>query len=266
MTEYIWSPHWHAAIVDDHLVVRAGADMELETGPLSLAAQHKALLWQNEESVARPSEASECQDLFDQFVTLGALQPNISSLSTKIMLRWLGMPIPLLESFLSQEDFLFQPTSIAATTVPLEVAIRTTYTWSETLEAIREWQPHPHLFVDVAYHHTISVGPFVVPGETACIGCLGGRIRQRWRDNPPVSAPLITSRTLLLAGFLSDACARITTGTVPYINAVMTWDSEEGTAMQERVYRVPGCIFCDDKARAGRIDYLHNGITRTLLP
>jgi len=34
----------------------------------------------------------------------------------------------------------------------------------------------PHLFIDLAYNHTISFGPMVFPGETACMGCFIGRI------------------------------------------------------------------------------------------
>lgn len=107
----------------------------------------------------------------------------------------------------------------------------------------------PHLFVDLAYHHTISIGPLVWPGETACIGCLGGRIRQAWGDPPPPPAPRAVEHAPLAAAVVRTELLRFRErGNCPsLVERATVIDLETLTTRSEKVFRLPWCPFCFPK-------------------
>ena len=49
----------------------------------------------------------------------------------------------------------------------------------------------PHLYVDLAYSNTISIGPLVYKNDTACLGCYIGRLAKNWGDMVPADEPQI---------------------------------------------------------------------------
>ncbi|HZS37851.1 MAG TPA: hypothetical protein VFF06_13530 [Polyangia bacterium] len=104
----------------------------------------------------------------------------------------------------------------------------------------------PHLFVDVAYHHTLSLGPLVWPGETACLGCYGGRIRHVWGDPEPPRAPLAAAHAPLIAALVVEQLRQFAaTGSCPaLVERAVAFNLPSLETRAERVHRLPWCPFC----------------------
>jgi bacteriocin biosynthesis cyclodehydratase domain-containing protein len=104
----------------------------------------------------------------------------------------------------------------------------------------------PHLFVDLAFQHTLSLGPLVWPGETACIGCLAGRIAAVWGDPPPPPAPAAgTARELVAALVLERLRQFASVGTCPsLVERAVAIDLTTLETRSDRVHRLPWCPDC----------------------
>lgn len=104
----------------------------------------------------------------------------------------------------------------------------------------------PHLFVDVAYHHTLSLGPLVWPGETACLGCYAGRIRHAWGDPEPPPEPLAAGHAPLIAALVVEQLAQFqSTGSCPsLVERAIAFNLPRLSTRSERVHRLPWCPYC----------------------
>jgi bacteriocin biosynthesis cyclodehydratase domain-containing protein len=104
----------------------------------------------------------------------------------------------------------------------------------------------PHLFVDLAYHHTISIGPLVWPGETACLGCLTGRIRHTWGDPEPPPAPRASAHAGLAAALVLEQLREFRrSGSCPtLVERTVSLNPSTLETRSERVHRLPWCPFC----------------------
>jgi bacteriocin biosynthesis cyclodehydratase domain-containing protein len=104
----------------------------------------------------------------------------------------------------------------------------------------------PHLLVDLAYHHTLSIGPLVWPGDTACLGCFGGRIRHLWGDPTPPAAPRALAALPLAASLVqTELDVFRERGSCPaLVERAVVLDLETLTTRVERVHRLPWCPFC----------------------
>lgn len=59
----------------------------------------------------------------------------------------------------------------------LAVLVRTNSTYANCFKKTKYQSiAKPHPLVHLAFHHTLSLGPLVFPGETACVACLQGRV------------------------------------------------------------------------------------------
>lgn len=104
----------------------------------------------------------------------------------------------------------------------------------------------PYLFVDTAFDHTISVGPFVVPGETACMTCFAGRLTRAWGDITPPSNPRMGNRALLCAAIILEAIENFREkGVCPaYIERVWSLDVTSMKTTSEKLFKLPWCTTC----------------------
>lgn len=105
-----------------------------------------------------------------------------------------GDPVPGFTSTLARlcrdhgwPELLINPTESA----DLTVVVRSTGSLARTAELGRELlrAERIHLLCDLAAARTVAIGPFVVPGHTACLGCLAGRLGTRWGDAPAPPRP-----------------------------------------------------------------------------
>ena len=109
----------------------------------------------------------------------------------------------------------------------------------------------PHLLVDLAYHHTISIGPLVFPGETACLACLEGRLSTRWGDEPPPPLTTMADDEAGLAGELaSTELAKIAGGDTSLCNATVAWDLRSRSTTTSQLLKVALCPVCTRSAPA----------------
>jgi hypothetical protein len=136
-------------------------------------------------------------------------------------------------------------TSATSEIRPLSVIVRAGGSLIEAAERAAGLRG-PQLFVDVAYHHTVSLGPLVWPGETACLSCLAGRIRHAWGDPEPPLEPRASLRVELIAALIAEQLRVFAeTGTCTALVArTVSIDLETLSTRSERVHRLPWCPSC----------------------
>lgn len=104
----------------------------------------------------------------------------------------------------------------------------------------------PHLLIDAAYHHTFSIGPLVVPGDTACLACLAGRIGYRWGDPPAPERPAVQRNLALLAEIAALEVGKVAAGDLGLAGQTVAYDFERRRVITGSVYKLPWCPVCGD--------------------
>ena len=104
----------------------------------------------------------------------------------------------------------------------------------------------PHLFIDLAYCNTISIGPLVYKGETACLSCFVGRLATRWGDPPPPEEPYASTKTELIVALIQEKVEEyLTYGNCPdLINNVWSFNTKHFSATFDGVHKLPWCPVC----------------------
>ncbi len=97
--------------------------------------------------------------------------------------RWVGVRHERIERLLNffTKNAKHLALSLDRTPPDLLIIVRTSGRLAQVMEDY-EKITSPHLFVDIAYDHTLSLGPLVFVGETACLGCFLGRVTRNWGD------------------------------------------------------------------------------------
>jgi hypothetical protein len=234
-------PAWHAQVRDEGLVVYAGADLAylipdlLRAVAVALAGLFEPVL----RGVARTVDESRLGEPVRRHVaqlrTLGALRPaglpNDDAKPMGVGTRVVGeAPAGLVERLPHDED------------PDLLLVVRTTGTLVDLIEVARETTV-PHLLLDLAYHHTAAVGPFVVPGAGACLACLAVRAGRRWGDPPPPPRPGAVSQDFPISLAL-QAIKNIRNGSLALLDAVVTVNLDEFTTTRESVLPAADCEIC----------------------
>jgi hypothetical protein len=242
-------PAWHAQVRDEGLVVYAGADLAylIPDLPRAVAVALAGLFEPVLRGVARTVDESRLGEPVRRHVaqlrTLGALRPaGLPSGDAKPMgvgTRVVGeAPAGLAERLPHDED------------PDLLLVVRTTGTLADLVEVARETTV-PHLLLDLAYHHTAAVGPFVVPGAGACLACLAVRAGRRWGDPPPPPRPGALRHDFPISLAL-QAIQNIRGGSLALLDAVVTVDLDEFTTTRESVLPAADCEICP-KVQFGRV-------------
>lgn len=235
--EFRWSPSWRVERNDQALTVTAGADLAYTVGDLTEAEDRELATYLSGDAVVRP--AAQHSALFDQLVTIGVLEPVFPEDLLCLAIAWAGDELPGLVEEMQSSFCDSDPRE-----VDVVLVVRTNATWSQTLDALTGVAERPYLFVDLAYHHTFSIGPLAIPGSTACAGCLAGRIRERWGDTEPPPLPAVHTQFRLIAAVIDLQLGQLAS----QVNAVSTWDLSSGMAKREPLYRVPRCPHCSTPA------------------
>ncbi|WP_157985234.1 hypothetical protein [Lentzea terrae] len=235
-------PAWHAQIRDEGLVVYAGADLAylIPDLPRAVAVALAGLFEPVLRGVARTVDESRLGEPVRRHVaqlrTLGALRPAGLPKTDEpkpmgVGTRFVGeAPAGLAELLPHNDD------------PDLLLVVRTTGTLLDLVEVARETEI-PHLLLDLAYHHTAAIGPFVVPGAGACLACLAVRAGRRWGDPPPPPHPGAMSHDFPLALAL-QAIQNIRGGSLALLDAVVTVNLDEFTTTRETVLPAAGCEIC----------------------
>jgi len=188
-----------------------------------------------------------------ELIEAGAIESPGDAVMSAVELRWVGRPDEALDRHVrlgvDESDLLRQATEDA----DLMLLVRTT---GRLVEAYDDAEPIaiPHLLLDVAYHHTVSIGPLVVAGETACLACLAGRIGRLWGDPPPPPRPAILRSPALAVGLAVLELERAAAGDLRLAGRTAAYDLESHDVTTGSVYKLPWCPVCGDRAQAdGRI-------------
>ncbi|MFJ8961109.1 hypothetical protein ACIRG5_17135 [Lentzea sp. NPDC102401] len=242
-------PAWHAQVRDEGLVVYAGADLAylIPDLPRAVAVALAGLFEPALRGVARTVDESRLGEPerlhVAQLRTLGALRPaglpNDDAKPMGVGTRVVGeAPAGLVERLPHNEN------------PDLLLVVRTTGTLVDLIEVARETTV-PHLLLDLAYHHTAAVGPFVVPGAGACLACLAVRAGRRWGDPPPPPRPGALRHEFPIS-LAMQAIQNIRGGSLALLDAVVTVNLDEFTTTRESVLPAADCEICP-KVQFGRV-------------
>ena len=243
------SPHARLTLDGEQLVVVFGAD-ELylfdELRPDEARALHEA--WQRDALDALADGAPRDSPLARALADLegtGAIERRHArdvAVPLRVGIAFAGEPDAALADQLTRlivSDKMLRSDSDA----DLTLFVRTT---AALVEAAALSPPRAHLLVDVGFAHTISIGPLVWPGETACLSCFAGRVRQAWGDPaPPPSPRALASRELVAALALVELRRFRELGDCPDLVArAVSLDLATLASRADRVHRLPWCPRC----------------------
>jgi len=240
----VGDPAWRVVPDQGHLVVTAGADAVwlVEDVPESVA-EVVARYW----SATPPAEVpTEARPVVEHLAGLGALRPaGLSQAPTSVGLLVVGSPLARFADELGATDGPADLTVVLRTNAPLRALIDVAADMHRT--------GSPHLLCDVAFHHSVVLGPHVVPGDTACLGCLAGRVGTRWGDPDPPDSPRASADAALAAQLVRRWLANLGEGGAGLVNATVTFDLVSFATRREALWRSSVCAVCADWPDDGRL-------------
>ena len=182
---------------------------------------------------------------FEQLRSAGVIAPELTSATGRVAL--LGDPFP--EEL--QENAGWELAGLGD--ADLAVVVRHRSTHLEIAHQVLGLEL-PHLYVDIAFHHTVSIGPLVIPHETPCIRCLYGRLNERWGDREPPSQPgVVTDYGPLAAALICVEVKRCLQGDTSLVGWTVAWDLRQRRVMREKLLTVPACPYCQEYESSGVI-------------
>lgn len=249
------NPNWTLFVEKNLLVLSAGGDetylIDDIVDPALARRIHEAYLSDN---LAELAADPACAGVVRQLLQLKAILPAHALLAPqRVGIAWFGEPLlalteRLLSASAAQENPAWRYTETPSEATDILLLVRTNAGWQETLKAYRDLAPQvPHLFVDLAYHHTLSIGPFVVPGETACLGCFANRVAHRWGDPPLPRRPAaneeidVAVAVLRRALLAEDASPR---APLAFVERVTSLDLGTLRSQSSRLFQLPDCPTC----------------------
>lgn len=204
---WVPSPAWCLESLNDLLVVNGGADevyvideapAEARDRLIDICLQGQARTWQGDATLGAAIR---------QLRRLGALVPAgaVRTERPALQVQWAGQPLLGLVDSLQTHGWTCLPGRVDRCDA-LTLLVRTTQSWSELLRYYQDAPPDGiHVLLDLAYHHTLGIGPMVVPGQTACLACMGHRVMRRWGDLPMPQEPAMLQRAAGIGALLADA-------------------------------------------------------------
>ncbi|MBR3163231.1 MAG: hypothetical protein IKF17_03945 [Clostridia bacterium] len=114
----------------------------------------------------------------------------------------------------------------------------------------------PHLFVDIAYANTISIGPLVYKSDTACLGCYIGRLAKHWGDMVPPEEPQVIKKHDLIALLTIERIDEfLNLGNCPdLINGVWNFNFNEFKSSLDIIHKLPWCPICNENKENPKIE------------
>jgi len=160
--------------------------------------------WQDD-TLALEQDDADCGPAVRQLMRLGVLVPSQAARPVRrYALDWLGEPLPGLAEAFDQHASADLQRVDAAADADLLVLVRHGLGWEQALARYVSHMPaQPHLLLDLSYHHTLALGPYVVPGQTACVYCLGNRVLRRWGEAVVPALPEVASQPARIAALVA---------------------------------------------------------------
>lgn len=204
--------------------------------------------WEND-TLASVQDDAECGPATRQLMRLGVLVPlHAARKARRYALDWLGTPLPGLADAFDQHASADLQRVDAHAEADLRVLVRHGLGWEQALDRYRAQMPaQPHLLVDISYHHTLALGPYVVPGQTACVYCLGNRVLRRWGEAVVPTTPAVAAQPARIAALVApllDQPALL----LGYLERSVWLDLHRLHGERDRVLRLPWCPACQGGA------------------
>lgn len=202
--------------------------------------------WRND-TLATLQDDADCGPAIRQLLRLGVLAPQRAVRTVqRYALDWLGEPLPgLAEAFDQHASADLRRVDVLAD-ADLLVLVRHGLGWEQALARYRARMPaQPHLLLDLSYHHTLALGPYVVPGQTACVYCLGNRVLRRWGEADVPAMPAVAAQPARIAALVApllDQPALL----LGYLERSVWLDLHRLHGERDRVLRLPWCPACHD--------------------
>jgi len=245
---------WNMLIEDGKLLITKGADeIYLIEEIAGDAADNFYNSYVNDSihELQRNTTDDHVRDAITKLVKVGVIikentQPSSSS-SLFFSINWIGNSVTQINSLL--EQFALSSKEIHISNVENSATLLVLIRNSSTLaEVTKEYEKIsiPHLFVDLAYDHTLSFGPFVFPGETACLNCFVGRITRNWGDAKPPEQPEVSRSYELISSLIIEQIRRFQKiGSCPeLIEKVWSMNLHDFTTKTDSLFRLPWCPTC----------------------
>lgn len=239
--EYKLSPSWRVTQLGTRIMINGGADalyeIETDSNEKSFFIQLKT-----NESFKRKDVPETERPYFEQLLLAEIIKPVVKprqNLKVAIMGDETDLKIKL-------------PISMKIVKITEKPDIVIIIRWQSKLENMAnyilkpEFRGLPYIFFDTAYHHTLSIGPLVFPGETACLGCLYGRVAVRWGDaKPPETPSVIKDHDELISLSIIDELKRFMKGDTSLVGKTVAWDFTQRSMTTETLLKVAVCPSCD---------------------
>lgn len=200
--------------------------------------------WQND-TLAVLQDDADCGPAVRQLIRLGVLVPlQAVRRVQRYALDWLGEPLSgLADAFDQQAAADLQRVDTAAD-ADLLVLVRHGLGWEQALARYRAQMPtQPHLLLDLSYHHTLALGPYVVPGQSACVYCLGNRVLRRWGEAPVPAMPAVVAQPARIAALVAPLLDQPSL-LLGYLERSVWLDLHRLHGERDRVLRLPWCPAC----------------------
>lgn len=234
------------------LVICAGADRRLAADGLANATIETAEAWAAGGRIAGDG-GGEVSRLLDRLTALGVVRLAGTVRSSVELVGVGGRPgdtgvVTAFAAELRRHDIAVAasgPRGVIGLPPPLMVALRLGPGAVDVATT--------HLVVDLRLHHTVVIGPLVVPGVTACAGCLDRRVARRWAEPPLPARPAVQTLLPAVTALTAVQIRLAVEGTSSLANATATWDLEQATCTREPLWKTPGCPRCDTPRAVGRV-------------
>lgn len=236
------SPDWSVHRTDAGVVLSGGDDALFQVEAAEFLDRLVA-----DEAVERPSVRGSEAGLFEKLVAAEIVIPAIR-VGTSGAVALVGDQPPW-EVRLSEGLRRVEGTEEADLVV---VVRRTCSLWM--IAELTSRLEQLHLFVDLSFHHTVSIGPLVVPHQTACISCLAGRVTERWGESEPSADPAVARNyPQLSAALVATEIERAIAGDGSLVGWTASWNLADRTARRERLLTTAACPYCRPWQASGRI-------------
>ncbi len=200
--------------------------------------------WQDDTLTLLQDDA-DCGPAVRQLMRLGVLVPSQAARPVRrYALDWLGEPLPGLAEAFDQHAGADLQRVDAAADADLLVLVRHGLGWEQALARYVSHMPvQPHLLLDLSYHHTLALGPYVAPGQTACVYCLGNRVLRRWGEAVVPALPEVAAQPARIAALVAPLLDQphLLLG---YLERSVWLDLHRLHGERDRVLRLPWCPAC----------------------
>lgn len=243
---YVKNKNWTILYEQSLLVLTAGADKLFAIEDLPEETAQKIIeLWKQDDIRIR-DQAPDVRAVLEQLVTANILANKTTKKQTHaVAYHFLGDTDAQLSKQIENELGI-QHKTVKHANADLLLIIRTNSKLLELTDSPFYAQiAKPHLFIDLGFEHSISLGPLVIPGQSACVSCFIGRLTPYWGDAEPPHKPAIQQSTALIASLVSLEVKKIlNTHSRELVNHSVAYDFDNYSVKKSSIYKLPRCPVC----------------------